>query len=83
MRRTMARKANTIGKFEAENCNAAALRDSRPHMTSEKAPCDYSRSATDSVQESHGGSVGGVDGRSAVSVMMVVCHHCKYMRNAM
>ena len=29
-------------------------------------------------EESRGGSVGGVDGRSAVSVMMVVCHHCKF-----
>ena len=39
----------------AENGNPAALRDSRPRMTSEKAPCDYSRSATGYVQESRGG----------------------------
>ena len=42
-------------QYAAENGNAAALRDSRPGMTSEKAPCNYSRSATGSVQESHGG----------------------------
>ena len=30
-------------------------RDSRPRRTSEKAPCDYLRSATGSVQESRGG----------------------------
>ena len=51
----MERKANTIGNHATENCNAAGLRDSRPRMTSEKAPCDYSRSATDSEQELHGG----------------------------
>ena len=45
----MARKANTIGKYAAENGNAPTL------MASEKASCDYSRSATGSVQESHGG----------------------------
>ena len=57
VRRTLARKATTIGKYEVENSNAAALRDSRPRMISEKAPCDYSRSATDSVQESREGVV--------------------------
>ena len=55
MRWTMAIKANTLGKYAAENGNTAALGDSRPRMTSEKAPCDYSRSAIGSVQESHGG----------------------------
>ena len=51
----MVQKANTIGKYAAENDNAAALRDSRPRITSEKAPGDNSRSAPGSVQESHGG----------------------------
>ena len=53
---TMAQKANTIGKYAAENGNAAALSYSRPRMTSEKEPCDYSKfkSASGSVQESHG-----------------------------
>ena len=55
VRRTMARKANTISKYAAENVNAAALKDSKPRMTSEKAPCDYSKSATGSGQESRGG----------------------------
>ena len=55
MCRTMAQKASTIGKYATENGNAAALGDSRPRMTSEKAPGDYSRSATGSVQESSGG----------------------------
>ena len=55
MRRTMAQKANTIGKYAAKNGNAAALGDSRPHMTSEKEQCDYSRSAASSIQESRGG----------------------------
>ena len=55
MRWTMAQKANMIGKYADENGNAAVLGDSRPHMTSEKALCDYSRSATGSVQESRGG----------------------------
>ena len=51
VRLTMAQKAYTMGKYAAENGNAAALRDSRPRMTLEKTPCDYSRSATGSVQE--------------------------------
>ena len=55
MRRTMEQKANTIGKYAAGNGNAAALGDSMPCITLEKAPCDYSRSATGSVQESCGG----------------------------
>ena len=45
----------TIGKYAAENSNAAALRDSRHRMTSEKTPYDYSRSSTGSVQESRCG----------------------------
>ena len=51
LRRTMEQKANTIGKYAAENGNAAALGDSRPRMTSEKPLHDYSRSATGSVQD--------------------------------
>ena len=31
------------------------LRDAKPRMTMEKALCDYSRSATGSLQESCGG----------------------------
>ena len=45
----MAQKANTIGKYAAENVNPAASGNSGPHMTLEKAPSDYSRSTTDSV----------------------------------
>ena len=52
MRWTMAQRAHTIGKYAAENDNAAALGGSRPRMTLEKAACDYSRGATGSVQES-------------------------------
>ena len=44
-----------IGEYAAENGNAAALRDSSPRMTSEKALGDYSRSAPGSVQESCSG----------------------------
>ena len=62
MERTIAanRCALDIGaksKYAAENGNAVALRDSRPPMTSEKAPCNYSRSATGYVQESCVGMV--------------------------
>ena len=53
VRRTMVRKANTKGKYAAENGNAA---DSSPGMTSEKVTCDFSRSATGSVHESSGGN---------------------------
>ena len=46
----------TKDKYAAENGSAAALGDSRPRaMTSEKAPCDYSRNATGYVQESRDG----------------------------
>ena len=59
MRWTMARKVNTIGKYAAENGNAAALRNSRPRMTLEKALYDYSRSATSSEQKHVMGVVKG------------------------
>ena len=55
VRRTMAQKATTLGKYAAEIGNAAALGDSRARMTSEKALSDYSRSATGSVHKSLGG----------------------------
>ena len=44
-----------IGNYAAENGNAVALKDSRPPMISEKAPCDYSRNATGYEEESCGG----------------------------
>ena len=43
-------KGKYKGKYEAENGTAAALRDSRPHMTYEKAPCDYRISSKNLVQ---------------------------------
>ena len=55
MRRTMVQKANTIGKYAAENGNATALGESRPRTTSEKALCDYLRNTTGSVKQLRGG----------------------------